>query len=150
MTAGEAKLEVVCGHCDAVVGLAAERVKDAPRCPRCHNPLFAGTPLTLTAANFDRHVTRGSLPVVVDFWAPWCQPCLSMAPHFEAAARKLEPRLRFAKLDTEAHQQPAARFAIRSIPTLIVFRAGQELARQSGALDAGALARWLEPVLRMT
>jgi thioredoxin 2 len=126
-----------------VVRLPGDRLKDAPRCPKCHAALFAGKPIALTAANFDRHLTRGDLPLVVDFWAPWCGPCIAMAPSYEAAARKLEPQWRFAKLNTEDEPAPAARFNIRSIPTLIVFRAGKEVARQSGAVDAGALTRWL-------
>jgi thioredoxin 2 len=136
-------LQVVCGSCDSVVRLPGDRLKDAPRCPKCHGALFAGKPITLTAANFDRHMTRGNLPLVVDFWAPWCGPCLAMAPSYEAAARQLEPQWRFAKLNTEDEPAPAARFNIRSIPTLIVFRAGTEIARQSGAMDAGTLTRWL-------
>jgi thioredoxin 2 len=136
-------LQVVCGTCDSVVRLPGDRLKDAPRCPKCHAALFAGKPIALTAANFDRHLTRGDLPLVVDFWAPWCGPCIAMAPSYEAAARQLEPQWRFAKLNTEDEPAPAARFNIRSIPTLIVFRAGKEIARQSGALDAGTLTRWL-------
>jgi thioredoxin 2 len=136
-------LQVVCGACDSVVRLPGDRLKDAPRCPKCHAALFAGKPITLTAANFDRHLTRGDLPLVVDFWAPWCGPCISMAPAYEAAARQLEPQWRFAKLNTEDEPAPAARFNIRSIPTLIVFRAGKEIARQSGAMDGGTLTRWL-------
>jgi thioredoxin 2 len=136
-------LQVVCGSCDSVVRLPGDRVKDAPRCPKCHGALFAGKPIALTAANFDRHMTRGNLPLVVDFWAPWCGPCLAMAPSYEAAARQFEPQWRFAKLNTEDEPAPAARFNIRSIPTLIVFRAGKEIARQSGAMDAGTLTRWL-------
>jgi thioredoxin 2 len=136
-------LQVVCGACDSVVRLPGDRLKDAPRCPKCHAALFAGKPLTLTAANFDRHVTRGDLPLVVDFWAPWCGPCIAMAPAYEAAARQLEPHWRFAKLNTEDEPAPAARFNIRSIPTLIVFRQGKEAARQSGAMDTGTLTRWL-------
>jgi thioredoxin 2 len=139
-------LQVVCGNCDSVVRLPTDRLKDAPQCPKCHQALFAGKPLTLTTANFDRHLTRGDLPLVVDFWAPWCGPCIAMAPFFEAAARQLEPQWRFAKLNTEDEPAPAARFNIRSIPTLIVFRAGKEIARQSGAMDAAALTRWLTSV----
>jgi thioredoxin 2 len=136
-------LQVVCGSCDSVVRLPGERLKDAPRCPKCHSALFAGKPIALTAANFDRHLTRGNLPLVVDFWAPWCGPCIAMAPAYEAAARQLEPQWRFAKLNTEDEPAPAARFNIRSIPTLIVFREGKEIARQSGAMDTGTLTRWL-------
>ena len=141
------KIQIVCGHCDSVVGVADDRLAAAPRCPKCHFPLFEGKPVTLTAANFDKHVTRGGLALVVDFWAPWCGPCIAMAPFFEATAKQLEPKLRFGKLDTEAHPAPAARFNIRSIPTLIVFRGGKEVARQSGAMDIAGLTRWLTPLL---
>ena len=140
-------LHVVCGHCDSVVRLPRDRLGEAPRCPSCHFPLFEGKPVTLTATNVDRHIGRSDLPVVIDFWAPWCGPCIAMAPFYETAARQLEPKLRFAKLDTEDQPAPAARFNIRSIPTLIVFRAGKELARQSGGMDASVLARWLTSVV---
>jgi thioredoxin 2 len=140
-------LQVVCAHCDSLVRLPRGRVNDAPRCPKCHAPLFEGKPVELTAANFDRHLTRSDLPLVVDFWAPWCGPCIAMAPFFEATARQMEPKLRFAKLNTEDEPAPAARFSIRSIPTLIVFREGREIARQSGAMDASSLTRWLNGVV---
>ena len=140
------KIHVVCGHCDSVVGLPGERLKDGPRCPKCRLPLFAGKPIELTAANFDKHIARSDLPLVVDFWAPWCGPCIAMAPFYEASAAALEPRFRFAKLNTEEQPAPASRYNIRSIPTMIVFRAGKEAARQTGAMDSTAIARWLSSV----
>ena len=141
------KLQVVCAHCDSVVALPRERLADAPRCPSCHNALFEGSPIELTEKNFDRHLSRNGLPVVVDFWAPWCGPCIAMAPHFEAAAKKFGTKLRFAKLNTQDEPGPASRFNIRSIPTTIVFQGGQPLARQSGLMDTGTLARWLGSVV---
>lgn len=136
-------IHVVCGHCDSVVRLPSSRLKDGPRCPQCHQPLFAGKPIELTEANFDRHLTRGGLPLVVDFWAPWCGPCIAMAPFYEKAAAQLEPAFRFAKLNTQDEPAPATRFNIRSIPTLILFREGKEVARQSGSMDTDRLTRWL-------
>lgn len=136
-------LHVVCPHCDAVNRLPAQRLGERPTCGQCRLALFTGQPLELTARNFDRHIGRGDLPVVVDFWAPWCGPCRSMAPAFARAAGELEPEVRLAKVDTESQQQLAARFNNRSIPTLTMFRSGREIARQSGAVDAATLRRWI-------
>jgi thioredoxin 2 len=135
--------QLVCQSCDSLVRVPAERLGDGPRCPKCHAALFDGQPLTLTAANFDRHVANNGLPLVVDFWAPWCAPCRAMAPVFEQAAGRIEPAARFAKLNTEDAGAVAARHGIRSIPTLVVFKGGQEVARQTGAMDASSLDRWL-------
>lgn len=138
-----ASIHLPCPHCGGVNRLPAERLGENPVCGRCKSPLFTGAPLVLTADNFDLHLSRTDLPLVVDFWAPWCAPCRAMAPVFAQAARQLEPTVRLAKVDTEAEPGLAARFAIRSIPTLAIFRGGREVARQSGALDQASLTRWI-------
>jgi thioredoxin 2 len=137
-------LIVVCPHCHAPNRLPADKLEAGGTCGKCKAPLFTGAPIELDAASFDRHVGRSDLPLVVDFWAPWCAPCRAMAPAFAEAARKLEPRFRLAKVNTEQEQSLAARFGIRSIPTVAIFRAGREVARQAGAMDAGALTRWIQ------
>jgi thioredoxin 2 len=135
-------LLVACPHCQSLTRVPAARLGEQPECGRCHQPLFTGRPLALDAAGFTAHVERGQLPVLVDFWAPWCGPCRMMAPQFEQAATQLEPRVRLAKVDTEAQPGLGSRFGIRSIPTLALFRDGRELARQAGAMAAADIVRW--------
>ncbi len=134
---------VACPHCNAINRIPGTRLGDNPTCGQCKQALFTGAPLNLTDASFSAHVERSSIPIVVDFWAAWCGPCKMMAPHFERAAKQLEPDVRLAKLDTDANQNTAGRFNIRSIPTLIVFKNGREVARQSGAMNANTLTNWI-------
>lgn len=137
-------LHIVCPHCDAVNRLSTERLRDQPVCGKCARDLFMAKPFDVTSARFSKHIERNDIPVLVDFWAAWCGPCKMMSPAFQQAAVRLEPSMRLLKVDTEAVQDVAARFNIRSIPTLALFRHGREIARQAGAMDAGSIIRWAE------
>jgi thioredoxin 2 len=135
---------VVCPHCDGVNRVPAARLSEHPRCGTCHQPLFSGSPLELDAGRFRRHVESSDLPVLVDFWAPWCEPCRAMAPVFAQAAAQYDTRLRLAKVNTEAQPGLAGQYGIRSIPTLVLFRQGREIDRVSGALPAAQLTAWIQ------
>lgn len=143
----DAPLLIACPNCAAMNRVARARLHDAPNCGSCHRPLFLGAPVALSAADFDKHAVRSALPLVVDFWAPWCAPCLSMAPQFAAAAATLEPQVRLAKVDTDLHPALGTRFGIRSIPTLLVIRGGHEIGRHSGAVGSAQIVSWVRSVL---
>jgi thioredoxin 2 len=137
------QVNVVCPHCHTTNRVAAEGLSSPPPCEQCGEPLFSGHPVPLSGAQFERHLAGSDLPVVVDFWAPWCGPCRAMAPAFEHAARELEPRARFVKLNTDEEQALAMRHGIRGIPTLAIFKEGVEVARVSGVMDAARFTAWV-------
>ena len=138
------RLLLACPRCLIVNRVPAARLGDDPKCGKCGAPLLDPKPVALTDQTFEPFVGRSDLPVVVDFWAAWCAPCRAMAPAFEQLAGEMKTQVRFGKLDTEQAQGVAARFGIRSIPTMILFRGGREVARTAGAMDARGIRSWLE------
>ena len=137
-------LHVVCPHCDAVNRVPRARLGGGPRCGECRRPLFEGRPVELDGARFARHLEKSDIPLLVDFWAPWCGPCRAMAPEFVAATQRLEPQLRLVKVNVDAEPALAQRFSVRSIPTLALLLHGKELGRSAGARSAADLVRWVE------
>ena len=142
-------LLLACPHCSTLNRFPRERLAagNKGKCGQCGSPLFDGHPVALDATSFEAHAAKSELPVLVDFWAPWCGPCKAMAPQFERAAARLEPAVRLAKVNTDEEQELAQRFGIQGIPTMILFHHGKPIARQSGAMDASAIERWTRDAL---
>jgi thioredoxin 2 len=134
---------IVCPHCDSTNRVPLDKPAAQAKCGVCHKPLFTGHPIAVSAKSFDKHIHHDDIPVVVDFWAAWCGPCKAMAPIFERAAAEFEPEVRFLKVDTEAERELATRYNIRAIPTLMLFRKGELVAQQPGAMDGTMLRNWL-------
>ena len=147
----EPSLHIVCPHCDTINRVPRAKLERPEavggRCGQCHEPLFDGHPVALDTARFERHLAKSGIPLLIDFWAPWCGPCRMMAPEFERAAALLEPAVRLVKINVDEEPALAARFRVQSIPTLALAFEGSELARAAGARSAPQLVEWTRAAL---
>ena len=140
-------LHLVCPHCHSTNRVPGDKLGAQPKCGKCKQPIFSGHPVSLSQQTFAQHISRNDIPVLVDFWAPWCGPCKMMAPVFEQAAAQLQPRMQLVKVNTEEEQALAMQYNIRSIPTLAIFKQGREINRMAGAMDLQNLLRWAQSAL---
>ncbi len=137
-------LHIVCPHCGGINRIPADKNAASANCGKCHQPLFTGQAVDVDGTQFSKHLQKNDIPVIVDFWADWCGPCKILGPVITQAAAQLEPRVRFLKVNSDQHQALAGQYSIRGIPTLILFKHGKEIDRQSGAMDLPSLRRWIE------
>ncbi len=133
----------MCTDCGGLNNIPADKINNNPKCGKCKNPLYKGDPISMTGSQLTRAIEKTDELLVVDFWATWCGPCKSFAPTFKQAASQLEPKARFIKVETEAEQAISAKYSIRSIPTLLMFKNGKEIDRVSGALGAPDFTNWV-------